>query len=259
MGRSSTEASVSESPWPSGSGSGSSPPPESGSGLGAIDASRSASACAAAASAAPASSSIMPREADTTSVTRRPNSSSITTTSPRAIGLPWISRSTGSPARRLSDTTEPGRNSSVWAIVMCVRPISTASSTGTLCRRRRSAPSPPTMAAGCSGMNSISSCTVCSLLDCDVREQDVVDLHIGLGPEPLEHLLLQGVAALAAHELLAVRVRDRVGDHVTHHGLLLEQAEALRRRGALCLLGDLPLGEHETHVQLHEMVVGEVQ
>ena len=85
-----------------------------------------ASAGVGAAASAPA-----PCRRRRTSVTRRPNSSSITTTSPRAIGLPLTSRSTGSPASRLSVTIEPGPSASVSRIVMCVRPISTASSTGT--------------------------------------------------------------------------------------------------------------------------------
>jgi hypothetical protein len=68
---------------------------------------------------------------ETTSVTRSPNSSSITTTSPRAIGLPLTSRSTGSPARRLRVTIDPGPSARVSRIVIRVRPISTASSTGT--------------------------------------------------------------------------------------------------------------------------------
>ena len=42
-----------------------------------------------------------------TSVMRRPNCSSMTTTSPRAIGRPLTSRSTGLSARRSSVTTEP--------------------------------------------------------------------------------------------------------------------------------------------------------
>src|SRR4051794_30934659 len=102
-------------------------------------------------------------------------------------------------------------------MVIRVRPISTASSTGTSCRRRRSAPSPPAKPAGVRGMNSISSCTFGSLLDCDIREKDVVDLHIGFCAQPLEQLRLELVAAGPAHELLAGGVGDRVGDHVAHH------------------------------------------
>src|SRR4051794_2260926 len=236
----------------SGSGSGSSGP--------AIDASRSASARAAAAAAVSASSSIE-RPVETTSVTRKPNSSSMTTTSPRAIGLPLISRSTGSPARRFSDTTEPGRGSSVCPMVMRVRPISTASSTGTSYSRRRSAPSAPAAVAGSRGMNSISSCTVCcSLLDGHVGEQDVVGLHIGMGLDLLEDFLTELGTALPAGQVASAGVGDRVGDHRADRGLLRQRAIALRRRGALATFGcgDLLLREHERDAQLREVGVGKI-
>src|SRR3954454_20879268 len=50
----------------------------------------------------------------TMSVMRRPNSSSMTTTSPRAIGLPLTSRSTGLSARRSRGTTGPGPGAGAW-------------------------------------------------------------------------------------------------------------------------------------------------
>src|SRR4029078_1273140 len=62
-------------------------------------------------------------------------SSSITTTSPRAIGLPLTSRSTGSPASRVSVTIDPRPSASASPVVICVPPHSTASSTDTSCRR----------------------------------------------------------------------------------------------------------------------------
>src|SRR6185312_7433326 len=99
--------------------------------LRAPQATSAASGSLAAGAAAPRSPS--------TSVTRSANSSSMTTTSPRAIGVPFTSRSTGSPATRSSTTIEPGRSSSVAPTVMRVRPISTASSTGTSDNRPRSA------------------------------------------------------------------------------------------------------------------------
>ena len=85
-----------------------------------------------------AAAAARPRRRWRRSVMRRPNCSSITTTSPRAIGLPLTSRSTGSPAMRSSVTTEPGPSAIVSPSVMRVRPISTASSTVTSVRRRRS-------------------------------------------------------------------------------------------------------------------------
>src|SRR4051812_5833874 len=91
-----------------------------------------------------------------TSVTRRPNSSSMTTTSPRAMGRPLTRRSTGSPAMRFSVMIDPGPRPSVSPIVIRVRPISTASSTGTLCRRARSASS---AAGATSGTTSSSAPT----------------------------------------------------------------------------------------------------
>src|SRR4051794_37336631 len=275
---SSTEASARESPATANGGTAAAPVwPPSGStssttGIGPAGAaaasaacspprcaSSSASACAASLAASAASSATS--RLDTTSVTRSPNSSSITTTSPRAIGLPFTSRSTGSPASRLSDTTEPGRSSRVWPIVIRVRPISTASSTGTSCRRWRSAPSAPSEAPCWSGMNSISSCTFDSLLDGDVREQDRVGLNVGSSPDLLEHLALERRPLAAARQVVARRVGDRVGDDVADRWLLLERAEALHGRGTAlggATLRHLARRKHERDAQLREVAVGEV-
>src|SRR3954467_15029927 len=137
-----------------------------------------------------------------TSVTRRPNSSSMTTTSPRAIGLPLTSRSTGSPASRLSVTIDPGPSASPARMVIWVRPTSTASSTDTSCRRDSSSAVTGCGAAGAhstgpaGGVSKGAESTVSaigsfSLLNGEVREQNVFDLYIGLLLEHLEDLFLE--------------------------------------------------------------------
>src|SRR3954462_8961155 len=135
-----------------------------------------------------------------TSVTRRPNSSSMTTTSPRAITRPLTSRSTGSPAMRCRPTTEPGPRARASPSVMRVRPISTETSTVTSVRRSGSPGSGALAAAGWRGAKSIWSVIEWLLLDGDVGEQDVVGLDVGLLDELAEDLLLEALAALAADQ-----------------------------------------------------------
>ena len=150
-----------------------------------------------------------PRAAVTTSVTRRPNSSSITTTSPRAIGLPLTSRSTGSPARRLSVMIEPGPRASVSPIVMRVRPISTASSTGTSCsrvevargdrgRRRSSGADGRLERHVVDGLGLGLVVARSWLLHRQVGEQDVVRVDVGLLVDPLEDLACAASRASSA-------------------------------------------------------------
>src|SRR5690242_6709331 len=150
----------------------------------------------------------------------------MTTTSPRAIGLPLTSRSTGSPARRLRVTIDPGPSASASRMVILVRPTSTTSSTGTSCRRASSS-----AVAGAGGAAGAVSASVVSkgaystvsamgfLLDSDVREQDVVGLNIGVGLEILEDLLLHRLAALGRDQVVVLGVGEVVGDHVAHHRL----------------------------------------
>src|SRR4051812_32712835 len=73
----------------------------------------------------------------TISLMRSPKSSSTTTTSPRAISVPFTSRSAGALAARSSSTTSPGCSDSSSCTVMRVRPISTVTSMATFRRRSR--------------------------------------------------------------------------------------------------------------------------
>src|SRR3954452_12733699 len=132
---------------------------------------------------------------------RRPNSSSMTTTSPRAMGRPLTSRSTGLSARRSRVTTEAWPRLIVSPRDMRVRPTSTVNSTVTSVRRVRSASpaiAPPALGSG-RGVNSTSVMVVLlacvrargwDLLDREVRDDEVLSLYVGLGVDPLEDFLL---------------------------------------------------------------------
>src|SRR5262245_47905777 len=157
-----------------------------------------------------------------TSVIRSPNSSSITTTSPRAIGRPFTNRSTGLSANRSSVTTDPGPSASAWPSVILVRPTSTVSSTITSFRRSRSAePEAPAAPTGSRGANSISLDIRRNApsLHGHVGQQDLVGLDVGLLLEPLEDLGLDGLAALAAGEVRSALVGHDVGHDVAHDRL----------------------------------------
>src|SRR4051794_33169701 len=149
------------------------------------------------------------------SVTRKPNSSSMTTTSPRAIGLPFTSRSTGSPARRFSATIAPGPRLRVSPIVMRVRPISTASSTGTSCTRARSAGAGSRAGTPSRAVNSISLLMsllfLSRLLNGHVGEQHVVHLHVGVGPDVAQDRPLELRATPAIGEVGLLGVGHVVG------------------------------------------------
>src|SRR5262245_61760885 len=157
-----------------------------------------------------------------TSVMRSPNSSSITTTSPRAIGRPFTNRSTGLSANRSSVTTDPGPSASAWPSVIRVRPTSTVSSTITSFSRSRSAdPEAPAAVTGSRGANSISlDIRNAPSLHGHIGQQDLVGLDVGLLLEALEDLGLDVLAALAAREVRRALVGHHVGDDVAHHRLL---------------------------------------
>src|SRR3954465_13539459 len=141
----------------------------------------------------------VPASAPLTSVMRSPNCSSMTTTSPRAIGRPLTSRSTGLSARGSSVTTDPGPRLMVSPSCMRVRPTSTVSSTVTSVRRVRSASTTgPRLVAASSpkefNLTSVivrASSSSYGLLDGDVGEQHIVHLNIGVVVDDLEDLLLQ--------------------------------------------------------------------
>src|SRR3954452_22875942 len=134
---------------------------------------------------------------------RRPNCSSMTTTSPRAIGRPLTSRSTGLSARRSRVTTEPGPRLIVSPRDMFVRPTSTVSSTVTSVRRDRSASvtKPAAPAPSGRGVNSTSFIAGSSLLGRDVREQEVLPLYVGRPLQLLEDRVAQLLAALLGLDL----------------------------------------------------------
>src|ERR1019366_4018046 len=67
----------------------------------------------------------------TTSVSRMPNFSLTTTTSPRAMRTPFTRTSSGSPARRSSSTTAPGASCNRSRTDIRARPTSSASVTET--------------------------------------------------------------------------------------------------------------------------------
>src|SRR5919198_3429032 len=166
--------------------------------------------------------------------------------------------STGSPASRFSDTMEPGPRARVSPMVILVRPISTASSTGTSSSRWRSAGWASVTVVLSSAWYSISCDTGSPLLDRDVGEQDLVHLHVGVLTDALEDLLLELLAPVPVDQVLRRRVRDDVRDHVAHCRLLLERAVVLVRR-ALGLRDHLGLVEHERDVKLCVAAVGHVQ
>src|ERR1700678_568214 len=83
----------------------------------------------------------------TTSVSRMPNFSLTTTTSPRATRTPFTSTSRGSPASRSSSTTAPGANCSRSRTDMRARPTSSARVTATSRIRFRFISWPPAPAA----------------------------------------------------------------------------------------------------------------
>src|SRR5438552_9890894 len=178
-----------------------------------------------------------PPLACTTSVMRTPNCSSMTTTSPRAIGLPLTRRSTGWSARRSSVTTEPGPSDIAWPSDIFVRPTSTASSTTTAVRRSSSVRSispvadadpPPSAACAPRGLSSMSwGIGGTSSLDGDVHEQDIGDLDVGGLENPRADLVLELVAALAAGQRLRGLAGDRVGDDVADDRLLRQRAVAV--------------------------------
>src|SRR4051794_15675436 len=208
----------------------------------------------------------------------------MTTTSPRAIGRPLTRRSTGSPAMRFSVMMEPGPRPSVSPIVMRVRPISTASSTGTACSRARSAScaagaasgiassgppgstvkstsiGAPAAAGSANGCSVTAVSTILSLLHRDVGEQDVLDLDVGLLLDRHKQLGLELLAPLLGHEALGGVVGQLVGDEVADHGLLRQRAEALRRLGGLLVgrRGRLRLVEHEADAELGETAAAQV-
>src|SRR4051794_5690860 len=175
------------------------------------------------------------RAGETTSVNLSPNSSSITTTSPLAMRLPFTSKSTASPARRLRETMLPGPRARVSPMVIRVRPISTASSTGTSSRRWRSAARCSDTGGASSAAYSISCDTgLPPLLDGDVGEEDLVHLHVGPRADCLQNQLLEVLTATAVDQVLGRLVGDHVGDHVAHGRLLLEGAVvAVRARGSV--------------------------
>src|SRR6185369_13330449 len=193
---------------------------------------------------------------------RSPNCSSMTTTSPRAIGRPLTSRSTGLSARRSRVTTEPWPRLIVSPSDMWVRPTSTVSSTVTSVRRVRSASpnGPAGLASGCSG-RGVNSTSVMSwlLLDREVGDDEVLGLDVGLLVDPVEDLFLDLDARLLARQARRGHVGDRVGDDPAHRGLLGQRAVAVGRRGRLVAaagLGDglleVALLEHERRVELGE-------
>src|ERR1700757_3091695 len=140
----------------------------------------------------------------------------MTTTSPRAIGLPLTRRSTGSPAIRSRGTTDPSRSSSVSATEKRARPGSTLRSTGTALSRRRSAKA---SAAGARaspvslrGSKSTASVMAPPSLNRDVGEQHPGHLDVGSGLDLVEDLLLEMRAAGCAEQRLRALVGDGVGD-----------------------------------------------
>src|SRR5215213_8583293 len=96
---------------------------------------------------------------------------------------------------------DPGASASASPRVMCVRPISTATSTDTDCRRSSSpsvgAPSVLSCRLG-SSISSFGSVVMVAwvLLDGDVGEEDLMDLHVRVLLDALGDLLLELLALL---------------------------------------------------------------
>src|SRR5690242_7986058 len=179
---------------------------------------------------------------------RRPNCSSIATTSPRAMRRPFTSRSTASPVIRFRTTMEPGPRSSVSRIVISVRPISTASSTGTSSTMSSPDGSAASAAGAAGSVESVSGSSAISegtlgvssliglLLDDHVGEEDVRHLFIGLRLQIFEDVVEQLLARLPLDQLVGGEAGQVVGHDRPHDGVLLEA-----RRRALGGLGDAAL------------------
>ena len=159
-------------------------------------------------------------------VSRRPNCSSMTTTSPRAIGVPLTSTSTGSSAMRSSVITEPSRSSSVSPTVIRVRPTSTDRSIGTADSRRRSEFARGSVLSSFSWGRSRSGSSLL-LLDREVGEVDLRDLHVGLRLMPCR-IFFWRAAPRRRQQDLGRLVRDVVGDDRADDRLLHERAVAGR-------------------------------